>query len=379
MSKKPQQKPQQKTHPTMSLYQNGDAVEGILQQVFNRPLITDLSNESSRQDSITQEKGGGAKADLGAAAKALGVGSAEAGIGADYSSRRGGGSISSGSETTTSRYTQAYYLYAVRDALRERSLIQALNGHKDARGLTPGDFVEFTCRFAPSQVAALLDIITPELVRHTARYMTHAAEMGRFTGRSHDEVLGFIARKDSEVAAAGELAYALAAATGVDFRSSKTREFYGRIGEGDDAVTAITMCDLAHFVIDDEDRLLDGQFSVLAKVTDTVREDVPVLGRNKVLSRINPKAVDHLLSTFNNGALAEMQERARDQIAKAAVGEYDPDVDEPDDLDPDVDEPDTDESDEVHRVVIEVPDIDLSIDSRIEGPSIKVMPIAIYV
>lgn len=77
-----------------------------------------------------------------------------------------------------------------------------------------------------------------------------------------------------------------------DFGSDATREYYGTVGSGDDTVTAVTICDAACFLIDDADRLLDGHFTVLGKVTSKVTHDVPVLARNKLLNRLDTEFVD---------------------------------------------------------------------------------------
>lgn len=336
--------------PIVAVYQNGAAVEGILQQAYTAPLIVDESRDSSRQDSHTSEASGGAQGESRGKVTGYGLGSIEAAIGADFRKRSESGATSIGRTTSTWQYTQAYYLHVVRNSLREQGMLSRLTGRGDAEALRPGDFVEFTCRFDPSQITALLDIITPDLVRAIARHVTHKRMMEKFTGRAPEEVRAYIERMDAEKTADGELAYAVAAAAGIDFRSTKTREFYGRIGADDDTVTAITMCDLPHFVIDDEDRLLDGQFSVLAKVTETLSEDVPILARNKVLSRLDAASVDVLLDKFNTDVLTDMQDKAAQTV------EPHPADGQPMEL-----------------------DFDFVVDSRVVGACIKVMPIAIYV
>jgi hypothetical protein len=141
-----------------------------------------------------------------------------------------------------------------------------------------------------------------------------------------------------------ELAYAIARAVRVDFRSEKTREFYGTIAPGPDGVTAITICDNAHFVVEDEDRILDGDFTVLGKVTSTTSTDVPMLERNKILERLKPEGVDTLFRQLRHSV--EGQARKLD-----AHGD---DGDLPDDF------------------------FDVAFSSRVWGPSFKVIPIAIY-
>ncbi|WP_346008589.1 DUF6414 family protein [Janibacter terrae] len=346
--------------PTMAVYQNGDAVEGILQQVYKRPLIIDESTASSRQDDHRTESEGAATGQGSGTGKVPGMASIEAGIGADFRRRNESGATTTGSSTSTWQYTQAYYLYAVKDALRTQGLVSPLNGRTDAKHLRPGDFVEFTCRFDPSQVAALLDIVTPDLVRAIAVHIKHTKMMKSFGGATRDDVLAYIDRMNLEKAAIGDFAHAVASATGVDFRSAKTREFYGQVGEEGDGVTAITMCDLAHFVVEDEDRLLDGEFSVLAKVTEGLIEDVPILDRNKVLSRLDAASVDELLDSLNTDVLTDMQRDASSKARKGMARGRGQEVTEGDGKNGDL-------------------GFDLSIDSRVAGPCLKVMPVAIYI
>ncbi|HCG45663.1 MAG TPA: hypothetical protein DEV68_01510 [Corynebacterium flavescens] len=76
--------------------------------------------------------------------------------------------------------------------------------------------------------------------------------------------------------------------------------------------------------------MLDGRFTVLAKVISDVREEVPILERNKLLKRLNVEAVDNIL---------------RPLTENKDVAEY----------------------------------MDLEFQSTIEGASVTVLPIAIYV
>jgi hypothetical protein len=133
----------------------------------------------------------------------------------------------------------------------------------------------------------------------------------------------------------------LAAAVRSDFRAEKTREFYGRVND----VTAVTICDNEHFVVEDEDRILDGSFTVLGKVTSVGDVDVPMLSRNKVLDRIKPEVVDRLFGLL----LETAGNQADDRISLG---------------------------DSEEMLPSEV--FDLELPSRIEGKSFKVIPIAVY-
>ncbi|MDY7558585.1 MULTISPECIES: hypothetical protein [unclassified Cryobacterium] len=68
------------------------------------------------------------------------------------------------------------------------------------------------------------------------------------------------------------------------------------MGSDDDTFTAVTICDNPHFVVDDEDRILDGVFTVLGKAISPAEENVPVLQRNKLLRNVNPDGVDALIA-----------------------------------------------------------------------------------
>ena len=62
-------------------------------------------------------------------------------------------------------------------------------------------------------------------------------------------------------------------------------------------MTVVTICDAQHFTVEDEDRILDGTFTVLGKVTSAPVEGLPVFERNKVLRNLAPDAVDQIIKT----------------------------------------------------------------------------------
>jgi hypothetical protein len=148
----------------------------------------------------------------------------------------------------------------------------------------------------------------------------------------------------AEAQAKADLARAVAEAVRVDFRSEKTREFYGTIGTGEEAVTAITICDNPHFVVDDEDRILDGRYTVLGKVTSPMVRDVPILGRNKVLDRLRPEMVDDAFKELRGGANKQARKLEDRLSSEPEIGDI----------------------------------FDTALASRIEGPSFQVVPVAIY-
>lgn len=345
---------QQQTTPTVSIYQNADHVEGILQQVFQRPLLTDWSDETAQRQGSSGDRTTSVTGEGKGQGRVPGVGSIEAGIGADYQHRIGDEKQSGWTGTSNWRYTQAYYLYAARDGLRSQGLLKKLAGRGDAEAARPGQFVEFTAKFDANQLLALLDIVTADLIRAILRKVTHDERMSEFKGGDLEAAQVFKLRMDSDVEAAGEIAHAIAGALGADFRSDKTREFYARIGEDEDQVTAITMCDAAHFTIDDEDRILDGVFTVLGKVVSPVVENEPILSRNKVLSRFKADAVDQLLASFNQDTLASMEKQVVERFESGTA-----------------DESGCGEADDIG--------FDFEVDSRVAGPSLRVIPVAIYI
>lgn len=119
------------------------------------------------------------------------------------------------------------------------------------------------CGTAPgmtNEIIALLDILTPELLAEIARARVRSEGLAGFDAFAgdFDGLQTFLKKNAAKAEMQSELAHAIAKAVRVDFRSEKTREFYGTIAPGPDVVTAITICDNTHFVVEDEDRILDG-------------------------------------------------------------------------------------------------------------------------
>lgn len=106
-----------------------------------------------------------------------------------------------------------------------------------------------------------------------------------------------------------------------------------------EAVTVITMCDRSFFTVEDSDRILDGRFTVLGKVTAEIDMDRPTLERNKLLSSIPPESIDKLMG--------KMKKQLDAGIADAKM---------------------------TGAMAFEP-----KFSARVEGASLKVVPIAIYV
>lgn len=370
-SKQPQVDPKSPTPlpPTVSIYQNPDYVEGILQQVYGQPLLTEFENEarSEHEDSKDTSKGGNARGEL--SAKFPGIFRGNAAVEADYERRLGSQQITGNTAMSRAHYTQPYYLHVVRSALHQTGLIREVKGKDGAVDLRPGQFVEFSASFMPNQLVALLDIATPGLVEQVVRRILSDKRMKAFKGGALEKAQEFKLRLDGEMDTWGAIARAATEAVQADFRSTKTREFYGQIGEGDDLLTFITMCDVGHFVVEDEDRILDGQFTVLGKVAGPMRHDEPILSRNKVLDRIRPEAVDYLVRILNESvnektarasALAQTEGGGQGESANATAGEN---VGEAIGAGDGMDAPDV---------------FNFTLDSRVAGASVRIIPVAVY-
>lgn len=334
---------------TIAVYQNGDHVSGLLQQAYNRGLLLTDTQESGHQE--TQIQSGRSHGDLG-----IEVGGdvpflAKAAGRAGYGRERGSGDENRQDQRVISsyEYTEAYYLHIVRRHLQEHGLLRSVASLSNANALNIGDFIEFQASFRPNQITPFLDILTPELLGrcfHYQRISGAAKKLGAVEGfeglEGFDRIKAFAEQARIQADADADVARAVATAVRSDFRSDATREYYGTVGSSDDAVTAVTICDAACFLVDDADRLLDGHFTVLGKVTSKVAHDVPVLARNKLLSRLDAEFIDDAFR------------KLRDVTQKGAVRL-------------------SGDNDQALEKVL-----DVGLESRISGPSFNVIPVAIY-
>lgn len=336
---------------TISIYQNPDHVAGLLQQMYVAPLVTSESHEQGEDRTSAEKDGGVKRGGLKGAGSVPFLGSIEADLGGERTRLAESGAAANTRLTRNYEYSQAYYLYILRNALLERQLLKTVSSSADAQGLRSGDFVEYQATFRPNELNALLDILTPDLIAAITHHQVRQEGIRLFSAYEgdHEGLKVFAEQNLAKAQANSDIAKAIALAVKADFRAEKTREFYGSIGDGDEEVTAITICDNPHFVVDDEDRILDGQFTVLGKVTSPITSDLPILARNKLLDRVNPEAVDALFDQIRDS----VTDQARG--IEARVGHQDDDEDSA--------------FDEV---------VDMALASRIAGQSFKVIPIAIY-
>lgn len=328
-------------HPiTISIYQNAEYVEGILQQAYQRPLLTDFSQSSEEVESDSDSLVKDGNNSLRGAAKMAGL-ELEGSLRGGSSSGQDVSSSTGRMYTSNSKYTQSYYLHAAIRSLRNLDAIKDVSGAAQASGLRPGDFVMYKADFQPSQIISMLDIATPELVERVVQHFAFkSALQADSASKKPDQkaVQAAIARAEASSGSLSSVARAAMEALRIDFRSPNTREYYGRVGSGDDVVTAVTICDVAHFVVEDEDRILDGEFTVIGKVISRCEEDEPILSRNKVLDRINPQAIDELVQLVN----AEVEKQSENAVNQ---------VDAP---------------------------LNMKFDSRVPGVSFKLIPIAVF-
>ncbi|PZF13184.1 hypothetical protein DEI98_04060 [Curtobacterium sp. MCLR17_034] len=235
-------------------------------------------------------------------------------------------------------YSQAYNLHLVRQFLEQGSLLTHLTSGEEAAELRPGAFVEYTTIFDPVELTLALDVISPDLVEAITRFTVKRDYIENFpTDGGHKARVQHAEKMQLEADTKGELARAITNAFKADTRQETTREYYGRIAE-EPSLTAITICDLVHFIVDDPDRLLDGTFTVLGKVISPAEENVPTFARNKLLRNLAPSALDQGISK-----LYELIDEAPEVDGKAP-SEY----------------------------------VDLKLDSRVPGVSVRVMPLAIF-
>ena len=327
--------------PTIAIYQNPDHVAGILQQLYFSPLLTDESREHDAGQTSTEKKEN--KGHAGGKADAKVPLLADLGLDVAGDRTRANESALNDSVKTVQnfRYSQAHYLHLVRQELGRRDLVRSVGNARQAESISVGDFVEFQASFRPNALHALLDILTPNLIAAITEYRVKAEGTANFPDDwDIENIRASTEELFTRAQIKAEIARAVTEAVRIDFRAEKTREFYGQI----DDVTAITICDNPHFTVDDEDRILDGSYSVLGKVTSKIESDVPILSRNKLLDRISPALIDSVFET--------LRESVGNQATSFPLG---------------------------GRIREFENAFNLALPSRIAGPSFRVVPIAVFV
>lgn len=327
----------------VSVYQNPDYVVGLLQQMVQRGLITVEEIEHKNEAASADTKARAGKADVDVGANAGPLGRLSIAFGAEGSRARDS-SISSGDVLRQRiEYSQAYYLFLVRRLLNEAKRVRSLKGLADAGEVMVGDFVEYKARFRADEAGAILDVATPELAAAVAKYVEHRRTIGGFDSieGGFDGLQVYLAKRRIVEEGSAEFARAVATAVRVDFRSDATRQYYGEVGAGEDLLHAITICETEHFITRDEDRLLDGTFTVLGKVVAAPAENPPIFDPNKLLSRVNPAYLEYAFKKLHETTEAAATDRLPAELTDS-------------------------------------PAVDVKFRARIDGTAIKVLPVAIY-
>lgn len=337
--------------PTIAIYQQPDHVAGLLQQLYGQPLALGETREHSGEQESSDRGARGGEVAAGGKGKIPAIGQIEARVAANFTGGRDARELASQRTVSEYVYSQAYYLYLVRAALQAEGLVRSIETTADAESLISGDFVEFEAEFKADQIAAALDILRPGLVAQITNRLRMQAWTQSTDWGSYEDFQIATAKFKETLAADVSLATAVADAVRVDFRSDKTREYYGHIGGSPSDLVAVTICDTEHFTVSDEDRILDGHFTVLGKVTEGTKSDRPILERNKLLDKLSPEVVDQLFEDLNS------------TVAKGsrAVGGNLPSGEDID-----------------VGATTQTSPLNLSLDSRVYGKSFKVVPIAIF-
>lgn len=326
--------------PTVTIYQNPDHVSGILQQLYREPLATagTLENVTTNETSTSTGIDGGVDVtgQVGFFSNKATI-AGKVAAAADNQNKASG----SGKRTSVMEYTQAFYLHVVREFLRDSGQLHTVSSLADAQNLQVGDIVEYSAVFTPDRMTVFLDVLTPDLIAAIVERNIRSTAIEGIDWSNFEQRNEVLEKTRHKIEMQTDLARAVTHAVRTDFRSDKTREFFAEISESTDVppVTAITICDNVNFTVDDTDRILDGRFTVLGKVSETLATDRPTLERNKLLSSIPPESVDALIEEMHE-QLAGTLERAR------LTGEvaFDP-----------------------------------GLTARVPGQSFKVIPIAIYI
>jgi cyclophilin family peptidyl-prolyl cis-trans isomerase len=294
---------------SLVIYQNDAFVDGLYQSMYGGKV-----DASTQENSKGKKKARGLKLGLGAALSLFGKG-----VNTDATAARSVESSDDSKTTHTMSYTQSYYLHEVRKQFHEGDGIHKLDQQADFDTIASGNFIEFRATFEKNDLVNVLDMITPQL------------------GGVIGHVLYAKDKTDAQIVqqqAAGqfELGKSIVEALHKEFRNETSSEFYGTVIDVAGTpinVTSVLICDKQFFASGDQDRLLDGEFTVFGKVIAKSSSGLSKFERNKLLKRIKPQGKQWLTRK-----IAEQRN----------VGEY----------------------------------VDTAIEFDIKGEVVKVIPIAIY-
>lgn len=292
------------------IYQNSDFVAGLLQQVLGRGLpieeVMDAVTENVQKQALEGSGSTSGAANLTLPGTTLGFTGDASG---NVNTSTGHDSRSENRSSQTWQFTQANYLHTVREQLASKNLVKSITTPASLEKASPGDFVEFSATFEPNEVNSILDLATPGMVSAIVKHLHRKKAIAGFdfSVGGHEAREAFAFKMNLEMETKAEIAAATTEAVRQDFRNESTREFFGKIisNEGGRRVTAVTICDIEHFSGQDKDRILDGTFKVLGKVTEVTNSRYPILSRNKVLNRIRKPLLDEFEATMLNDATNE--------------------------------------------------------------------------
>jgi len=238
--------------PIVVIYQNPAYVAGILQEMFHEGLIESRESEQTGRSTDGDATNSAGKRNLGAKISVPIFGKGTAGLSGDRSTTRTSEQEIENASRTRYSFSDTYYLRIVRNALEQSSQIRTITRQSDLREVATGQFVEFTASFKANEINTILDIATPDLVAATVAYLHQ--RKGQQIINALDEVDKITVewqKHKLEAESRATFARAVTHAVRTDFRSDDTREFYGTIAREAEPLTAITICDSAHFVAAD--------------------------------------------------------------------------------------------------------------------------------
>lgn len=296
---------------SLVIYQNDAFVSALLQQLLNIGLpleeFTEAANQSLKRQTVDGTGSGTVGFDLTIPGTPIGL---KTGAQGDVNAGNVDDNSSDNRHSRSFRYTQANFLHNVRQQLVARSLITKVSTVDSLEELKPGSFVEYSASFEPNELNSILDLVTPDLVASIVKdqYRQKAIEGFDFSAGGHEARTAFAERLEMETESKLELTMAATRAVRQDFRNETTREYFGQVtmGEKGKKITAVTICDSEYFAGQDKDRVLDGDFKVLGKVTDISYKRESILRRNKILNRVQQAALDQLQQSLADAGLEGM-------------------------------------------------------------------------
>lgn len=294
---------------SLTIYRNDEFVAGLIQQIFNIGLPVDEIRETLQASTAQEAKEAAGSASAGAGFTVPFLANAKGDLTGSYKRTGSGDAKDEYKNHLKFQFTQANFLHNARQQLQEKDLIAAITDVESVAQLEVGEFVEFSATFEANEINSILDLATPELVAAVSKWLAKKDQRDKFDhyySLGHEEFQKFLQRSNLEAESRAEIAAAATQAVRQDFRNETTREYFGKVIGGTAAkhVTAVTICDTEYFSSQDKDRILDGTFTVLGKVSEISTKRASILSRNKVLNRIQQPALDELnaqMSDASNG------------------------------------------------------------------------------